>query len=132
VLPTFGALSFRLGGPFIGDRNTGRLYFPAYPQMVAGQDSFALMQEAVGARLTRFYAVGYYHFKDELNRRETTDLARLLERWRDAHVAEFRLSAVIVHATNDNLALSGRPCISIDARSGRTTRHSAHGRSAAD
>jgi hypothetical protein len=132
MLPGLGAPAFRLGGPFVGDRNTGQLYFPVYPQIVAGRDSFALMQEAAGARLTRFYAVGYYHFKDELDRRETADLARLLERWRSAQVAEFRLSTVVVHATNDNLALSGRPYISIDARSGKTTRHAAQIRSAAD
>lgn len=123
LLPTLGPLSFRLGGPFIGDRNTGRLYFPAYPQIVAGRDSFALMQEAAGAKLTRFYAVGYYHFKDELDANETADLAQRLKRWRDVPVAEFPLSTVVVHATNDNLALSGRPLISVDARSGRMTRH---------
>jgi hypothetical protein len=132
MLPSLRTLSFRLGGPFIGDRNTGRLYFPVYPRIVAGRDSFALMQEAVGAKLTRFYAVGYYHFKDELDRRETADLARLLERWRDTHLAELRLSTVVVQATNDNLTLSGRPYISIDARSGKMTHHAMQTRSAAD
>ncbi|HEX2114827.1 MAG TPA: hypothetical protein VHM01_10530 [Alphaproteobacteria bacterium] len=132
VLPALGSLSMRIGGPFIGDRNTGRLYFPVYPQIAAGRDSFSIMQEAVGARLTRFYAVGYYHLRDELDRRETADLARLLERWRYAQVAELPLSTVVVHATNDNLALSGRTYISIDARSGKQTRHAAQTRSAAD
>jgi hypothetical protein len=132
ILPALGPLSYRVGGPFIGDRNTGRLYFPVYPQTVAGRDSFALMQEAVGARPTRFYAVGYYHFRDELDRRETADLARLLEHWRDVQVAECRLSTVVVHATNDNLALSGRPFIAVDARSGAMTHPAGQFRSAAD
>lgn len=123
TLPSLGPLSLRIGGPFVGDRNTGRLYLPVYPQTAAGRNSFELIQEALGARPTRFYGVGYYQLKDELDVQETADLARLLDRWRYAQVAELPLSSVVVHATNDNLALSGRPFISVDARSGAIIHH---------
>jgi hypothetical protein len=123
VLPQLDPLSFRLGGPFVGNRNIGRIYFPAYPQEVAGEDSFALIQEALGTARTRFYGVGYYNLVDQLDPRETADLARFLGEWGPATLAEIQIDSFVVHATNDNLALSGRSFITIDAKSGAVTRH---------
>lgn len=121
VLPRLGPLSFQLGGPFIGNKNTGRIYFPVYPQAVGGEDSFSLIQDAVGAVRTRFYVVGYYHFTDQLDPAETVDLSLMLDRWGPATLAELPVDSFVVHATNDNLALSGRPVITIDAKSGAMT-----------
>lgn len=116
LLPRLGPVSFRLGGPFIGNKNTGRIYFPAYPREIDGEDAFALIQDAARAPRTRFYAVGYYHLVDQLDSRETADLAALLDRWRSATLAEVQVGSLVVHATNDNLALSGRPLITIGAK----------------
>lgn len=108
------AITFRLGGPFIGMKNFGRIYFPVYPQIIRGEDAFALIQDACGAPRTRFYVVGYYHLTDALDAPETHDLALLLERWRGRIMAELTLSTLTIQATNDDLALTGRPVARIE------------------
>lgn len=117
VLARLGPLSFRLGGPFVGNKNHGRIYFPVFPQAIDGDDSFGLIQDAVGGARTRFYVVGYYNLIDELDAAETADLAHILERWESATILETELSGLVVHATNDDLALSGRPVITVAAQS---------------
>jgi hypothetical protein len=117
ALARLGPLSFRLGGPFVGNRNLGRIYFPVYPQAIDGDDSFGLIQDAAGSARTRFYVVGYYNLIDELGPAETADLAQILERWGPATILATELSSLVVHATNDDLALSGRPVITIGAQS---------------
>jgi hypothetical protein len=107
------SISVRLGGPFVGAKNTGRIYFPVYPQVIAGEDAFALIQDAVGAARTRFYVVGYYNLVDPLDAAETADLARFIERWGSVTLAELELTSLVVHETNDDLALSGRPVITV-------------------
>ena len=79
-------MSFRLGGPFVGNKNIGRIYFPVYPQAIDGDDSFGLIQDAVGGTRTRFYVVGYYNLIDELDAAETADLAHILGRWGSATI----------------------------------------------
>ena len=69
---------------------------------------FGLVQQACGARLTRFYVIGYYHFAAALTVAETADLAGLAERWRRRVLAELPVTSLAVMATNDDLALSGR------------------------
>ena len=123
LLPDLGTLRFRLGGPLVGNRNWGRIYLPAYPGRVAGGDPFARMQAAVGAAASGFYGVGYYHLADPLDPAETADLARILAEWEGATVAELPLDHLELHATNDDLALSGRPLATVAAVSGRVTRH---------
>jgi hypothetical protein len=103
-----GPLSMRLGGPFLGRMNTGRIYLPVYPQLVAGEDAFALVQNACGARVTRFYVVGYYHLTEALNVAETEDLARIAAKWQHRVLAEMPINSFDVQATNDDLALSAR------------------------
>ena len=117
-----GPLSLRLGGPFAGNKNLGRLYFPVYPQRVNGNDAFGLIQDTAGARRTRFYSVGYYNLVDELDVAETAALARLIDEWGPRTVAEVPVTSFVVHATNDDLALSGRPVITIGA-DGSVQRH---------
>lgn len=127
MLARLGPLSFRIGGPFVGSKNTGRIYFPVYPQVIAGEDALALIQDAVGAARTRFYVIGYYNLIDPLDAIETADLARIIKHWSPATLAEVALSALVLHATNDDLALSGRPFITIDARTGAMTGHHSTG-----
>jgi hypothetical protein len=118
---SLGRLSLRLGGPFAGNRNIGRLYFPVYPQLVNGDDAFGLVQDAAGAARTRFYSVGYYNLAEELDTAETAALADLIGRWSTRTIAEVPVTSFVVHATNDDLALSGRPVITVGFDG--TTRH---------
>ena len=108
ALAPLGALALRLGGPFLGRINTGRIYLPVYPCCHHDEDVFGLVQQACGARQTRFHVVGLYHFAAALTAAETTDLAGLAERWRRRVLAELPVTSLAVMATNDDLALSGR------------------------
>jgi hypothetical protein len=108
LLDRIGPISVCLKGPFLGDRNTGRIYFPVYPQTVGGEDAFALVQKSVGVSPTRLYLVGYYHMRDELDPLETKELAELIDRWRDRVVVRTTIPFLELYATNDDLALSAR------------------------
>lgn len=118
ALAPLGALSLRIGGPFLGRINTGRIYLPVYPCCHDGEDVFGLVQQACGARQTRFYVVGYFHFAAALTVAETTDLAGLVERWRHRVLAELPVRSLAVMATNDDLALSGRVVATIPVGGG--------------
>ncbi|MBB6467724.1 hypothetical protein HNQ96_003605 [Aminobacter lissarensis] len=108
ALASLGDVSMRIGGPFLGRINAGRVYLPVYPCCRDGEDVFALVQTACGARLSRFYVIGYYHLAAPLTIAETADLAGLAERWRRRVLAELPVTSLVVMATNDDLALSGR------------------------
>jgi len=108
VLDRIGPISICLKGPFAGNRNTGRVYLPVYPQKIGGADSLALVQQAIGAPQTGLYLVGYYHFLEELDSSETAELAHLIDRWCDRVVAHMSITYLELHATNDDLALSAR------------------------
>ncbi|MDH4986439.1 hypothetical protein QEZ47_13050 [Aminobacter anthyllidis] len=115
ALAPLGELSLRVGGPFLGRINSGRIYLPVYPCCHDSEDVFGLVQQACGARLTRFYVIGYYHFAAALTVAETADLAGLAERWRRRVLAELPVTSLAVMATNDDLALSGRVVATIPA-----------------
>jgi hypothetical protein len=115
LLDRVGSISVCLKGPFAGTRNTGRIYFPVYPQIIDGEDAFALVQRKIGVASTKLYLVGYYHMIDELDPLETRELAELLDRWRYRVVAEMTIPFLELHATNDDLALSARTYVKISA-----------------
>lgn len=115
VLYRTGPISVHLKGPFVGDRNFGRIYFPVYPQQVDGQDPLALVQESIGMSPTRLYVVGYYHMCSELDSMETAELAQLIDWWRDRVVVATTISHLDIYATNDDLALSARIIAKIPA-----------------
>jgi hypothetical protein len=108
LLDQIGPISVCLKGPFLGTRNTGRIYFPVYPQKVRGEDPFALMQKSIGMSPTKLYLVGYYHMWNELDPLETRELAELLDQWRDRIVVTITIPFLELYATNDDLALSAR------------------------
>jgi hypothetical protein len=120
VLDRIGPISVRLQGPFVGDRNFGRIYFPVYPQQVDGQDPFALVQQRIGVSPTRLYVVGYYHMRSELDAIETAKLAQLMDQWRDRIVIQTTIASLEMYATNDDLALSARIHARIPARQQQT------------
>lgn len=113
ALAPFGRISVRIGGPFLGRINTGRIYLPVYPECRNGADVFSLIQAACGARQTRFYVVGYYHLHSALTAGETSELAGLVARWRRSTLAVLPVRALAIQATNDDLALSARSIIQI-------------------
>src|SRR4051812_6815144 len=108
LLDEIGSISVCLKGPFQGTRNTGRIYFPVYPQNIRGEDPFALVQESIGVAPTKLYFVGYYHMRQELDPPETRELAELIDQWRDRIVVRATVPFLELHATNDDLALSAR------------------------
>jgi hypothetical protein len=65
LLDQIGPISVCLKGPFQGTRNTGRIYFPVYPQNIRGEDPFALVQKSIGVTPTKLYLVGYYHMRQD-------------------------------------------------------------------
>jgi hypothetical protein len=105
VVSELGALRLRVGEPFIGEKNFGRIYFATYPERRA-DDVFARIQDAVGARRSGLYLLGYYNLLDELDASEAQALFELLERWRDATMAELTVAELLLIATHDDLALS--------------------------
>ena len=116
LLDQIGSMSVCLKGPFLGTRNTGRIYFPVYPQMIQGEDAFALVQKRIGVRPTKLYLFGYYHMRNELDPLETKELAELLDQWRDRIVVRTSIPFLELHATNDDLALSARTHMKISAK----------------
>ena len=108
LLDQIGPISVRLKGPFQGTRNTGRIYFPVYPQNIRGEDPFALLQKSIGVAPTKIYLVGYYHMREELDPMETSELVELLDQWRDRIVVTTTIPFLELYATNDDLALSAR------------------------
>ena len=108
LLDQIGSISVCLKGPFLGTRNTGRIYFPVYPQKIGDDDAFALVQKSIGVSPTKLYLVGYYHMRQELDPLETRELAELVDQWRDRIVVTTTIPFLELHATNDDLALSAR------------------------
>lgn len=108
LLDEIGSISVCLKGPFQGTRNTGRIYFPVYPQNIRGEDPFAQVQKRIGVPPTKLYLVGYYHMCEELDPQEARELAELLDQWRDRIVVRTTVSFLELYATNDDLALSAR------------------------
>jgi hypothetical protein len=109
-----GALRFKLLGPFLGSKNTGRIYFPAYPENIDGQDVFGLIQDALGVRRTRLYVLGYYNLVEELDPEQTSALQRIVDE-NQVEMLRVQSEVCFVQATNDDLVLSGRSVIAIDA-----------------
>ena len=105
LMDAYGPLRFRVGGPFVGTRNRGRIYFTLFPEWIDEGDVFSLLQEALGVARTRLYVVGYYNLTDELTGDESADLAAFLATWADATVAELSAPTLTILATHDDLAL---------------------------
>jgi hypothetical protein len=100
-----GGAAARLGGPFVGDRNHGRIYLPVYPEARGGIDMFADLQRAVGARVSGFYAIGVWHFADDLDAREAAHLSAWLDEWGSAEVAIVARAKLGILATTDDQAI---------------------------
>ncbi len=100
-----GAPALRLGGPFVGSRNHGRIYLPAYPQLVEGSDPYVALQLAAGQGVWPFYAVGVWHLREGLDAREAAELGALCERWFGRETARIEFARLGILAVTDDLAL---------------------------
>lgn len=114
-----GAFALRLGGLFVGARNHGRLYLPVYPQRVAGDDPFGLLQDAIGRPRSRFYSVGLWHLADGLDAAEAAELAALVDKWRDRETAVIFPARLAILRVHDDLALDGASWVWNDSPAGR-------------
>jgi hypothetical protein len=108
-------LRYRLGGPFCGSKNRGRIYFTTYPEQLEEGDAFALLQELVNAPRTGLYLLGYYNLRDELTPAEAAELQEFLDRWRSAELAEVTATSLLILATHDDLALDSRVVARLEA-----------------
>ena len=114
-----GPLPFRVGGPLVGQKNLGRIYFPVFPGVRRGENGFGRFQDAMGQPRTDIFLIGYYNLSDHLDRQETAELAALLGQWADATLLEDVADELWVIATNDDLVLSGTVRERISAVAGK-------------
>lgn len=114
------SVAYQLKGPFIGSKNYGRMYFPAYPAVHGGGEAYAMLQEAIGVKPNGFYAMGYYNFADELSGDETEELQGMIDEFASRIVLEAEPDELWIMATRDDLALSGRVLTRIEP--GNTSR----------
>jgi hypothetical protein len=97
-----GPIALRLGGPFVGNRNHGRVYLPVYPR--AG-NPLADLQRAIGARETGFYAVGLWHLNGDLDADEAAAFAAWRDRWENETVLEIPAASFGMLTTTDDQAI---------------------------
>lgn len=109
-------IPIRLGGPFIGNRNHGRIYLPVYPK--AG-NPLADLQRAIGAPETGFYAVGLWHLADDLDAAEAAALAAWRDRWENETVLEIEAARFGILSTTDDQAIHSPEWRWIDSGAGR-------------
>jgi len=115
-LKRHGAISFRLGGPFVGNRNHGRIYLPVYPQKIAGDDAFGALQAACGRPRSRFYAAGMWHLRDGLDAAEAAALGALVDKWWAREILRIDAAHFGILRVHDDLALDGATWRWIDSR----------------
>lgn len=115
-LKRHGPVAFRLGGPFIGNRNHGRIYLPIYPQLLDGDDAFGLLQDACGRPRSRFYAAGIWHLNDGLDADEAAELGALVDKWMGRETLRVDAARFGILTVHDDLALDGATWRWIDSR----------------
>jgi hypothetical protein len=106
----------RLLGPWMGDRNHGRLYLPLIPQTRHGVDPCARIQSLAGSRPTRLYTVGLIHLRDHLDAGEAAALRRIIGEWRERVLLDTTVGEIRLQATHDGLALDSRVVTTIPLR----------------
>ena len=102
------AFRFRLGGPWIGSMNTGRIYLPVYPERKGPEDSLQLIQRSLNWPETRLYVVGLWNLTDHLDPVETSALKDFLTRYRDTIFSEILVEELWLSTTHDDMALSSQ------------------------
>lgn len=111
-----GPVAFRIGGPFVGNRNHGRIYLPVYPQILDGDDAFGLLLDACDRPRSGFYAAGIWHLRDGLDTDEAAELGRLVDEWSGREILRVDEARFGILTVNDDLALGGATWRWIDSR----------------
>ena len=114
-----GNAAIRLGGPFVGNRNHGRIYLPVYPEKRDGLDMYADLQRAIGARESGFYAIGLWHLADDLDAGEAASLAAWPDRWGGETVAILGDPRLGILTTTDDQAIHSPVWRWIESAAGR-------------
>ena len=107
-LAAIGPIEARIGGPFSGNVNVGRLYLKLYPQMMGGMNAFHAVQAALGRQPGRLFVAGVHNLTDHLDLAETAWLADWLERRGGATIATLTLDRLWLLGSRDDLVLDGR------------------------
>lgn len=105
ALRRLGPVAVELRGLFSGNVNQGRLYLRVYPEKRDGTNMFHRIQQAMGRRPTDLYVVGLYNLIDDLDAREGSALAGLLDRWWDGPIVRFQTEALWLLGASDDLVL---------------------------
>ncbi len=108
----------RLLGPWMGDKNHGRLYLPLVPEARHGRDPVSHLQALTGGRPTGLYTVGLVHFRDHLDATEATALRLILRDWRDRILLDTVVREIRLMANHDSLALDSCVLARIPLRGG--------------
>lgn len=107
-LRRMGRFRARLTGPWMGDRNHGRLYLPLVPGLQHGFDPVRRMQTMTGGKPTGLYTVGLIHFRDHLDAGEAAALRVILRDFRDSVLLDYEVEEIWLMANHDSLALDSR------------------------
>lgn len=108
ALAALGRIHVRIGGPFSGNVNVGRLYLKLYPEERGGVNMLHAVQDAIGQPRRDLYLVGLWNLTDHLDAGEAGWLADWLRRWGEATLAEIALDALHLLASRDDLVLDAR------------------------
>ena len=107
-LAALGPIEARIGGPFSGNINVGRLYLKLYPRITGGANAFHAVQEALGRRPGRLFVAGMHNLTDHLDVEETSWLAAWLRRWENGEVTRLKLTELWLLGSRDDLVLDSR------------------------
>lgn len=104
-LARHGEVRVALGGPFVGNRNHGRIYLPVYPPKIDGADAFQAMLAAAGLPCSGFYGVGLWHLRDALEAAEAAALSDFLDAQWGRKLAEGVCVRLAILTVDNDLAL---------------------------
>lgn len=108
VIARHAAFRVRLGGPWIGSMNTGRIYLPVYPERKGPEDSLRLVQRSLNWPESRLYVVGLWNLTDHLDMAETSALQHFIARYSGEILSEILIDELHLTTTHDDMALSGQ------------------------
>lgn len=106
-LKSLGPIGIRYQGLFSGNRNVGRLYLRAYPELRNSLNMCHEIQQVFGLSRTNFYAAGIFNLTEELTLEETRDFKALVDRWWDQSFFEWECSELWLIESTDDLVLNG-------------------------
>jgi len=105
ALAKLGPVTIELRGLFSGNVNLGRLYLRAYPEKRDGGNLLRRAQAILGCRETTLYLVGLHNLLDDLDAREASVLAALIDRWWDRPILRWQADTLWLLGARDDLVL---------------------------